>query len=265
MGHLRIKPTKRIAINFDVNKITEGVKVPQESKDFTKDYLSSTKLADEYGMDITIMFDNEMNYAFDYINNEKKVIMPEINPITIFYANALMSQKMLHQYKSKLLAKAVEVNSLADSEAIHPSDFSDFFQFSIIVVINLQASLETFLNYCIPENHVMFSNNDKEIKRPNIYDKIDYGITSIKKLNFEDSFDDQMILIKDLIQLRNDVIHLKPVTEETKTKYKNLFRRLIDFKFDECLLAVKNYINFYEANLIEECPCGINYYISIQS
>jgi glutathione synthase/RimK-type ligase-like ATP-grasp enzyme len=38
-----------------------------------------------------ILFEDEVIYGFDFLNNKDKLLIPEINPSTIFYANAAMS------------------------------------------------------------------------------------------------------------------------------------------------------------------------------
>ncbi|SEB00961.1 hypothetical protein SAMN05443667_11521 [Flavobacterium gillisiae] len=71
--------------------------------------------------------------------------------------------------------------------------------------------------------------------------------------------------IDKLIQLRNDIVHLKPV-EKTNSGYKGIYRDLLDFDFQKTILAVKIFMNFYENNLIEECQCGKNlFYDTIEN
>lgn len=59
------------------------------------------------------------------------------------------------------------------------------------------------------------------------------------------------------------MIHLKPDNEETKSKYKAPYRKLLDFKFNETVEAVKVFINYHQKDLIEECNCGKDFYFDI--
>ncbi len=93
---------------------------------------------------------------------------------------------------------------------------------------------------------------------------MDIGILKVKSKSFQNDYQNEYNVIKDLIHLRNDIIHLKPIVEDTNTKYKKLFRRVIDFDYDYIAKAVKEYINFYEPGLVEECPCGKEYYFDLR-
>jgi hypothetical protein len=261
MIHLRLKPTQRIKTEFNIVEESKTLEIPDQSKDLAQEYLKSEKLSDEYEMDLTLFMEDEIIYGFDYLYNGNKIIIPEINPALIFYSNAIMSFIKLNQFKKTLLENSPLVR--ASEINIDPKFFGNYFQLATNTIINLQATIENFLNNSIPDNFIILSNNNKEIKRPNIHDKIDYGIVKLKGKNFEENSEDDYLLVKELIDLRNDIIHLKPIQEDTNTKYKKLFRRVIDFDFENGILAIKKFINFYEPNLIEECPCGKEYYYDI--
>lgn len=261
MIHIRLKPTQRIQTGFKASELTNDIEIPQESKDFAKEYMTSNLLADDYGMDLMLFMDNEVIYGFDYLFNGKKVIIPEINPALIFYSNALMSYKNLDQFRITLLENSPTVQNF--HTALDSKLFGKFFQLAVNCIINSQATIENFINNSIPNDFKILSDNNKVIKNPNIHDKIDYGMVKFYDKCFEDNFEKEYELIKDLIEIRNDIIHLKPGKEITNTKYKNLFRRVIDFNFKGGILAVKSFINFYSPNLIEECPCGKEYYYDI--
>jgi len=67
------------------------------------------------------------------------------------------------------------------------------------------------------------------------------------------------------IELRNKIVHLKPIKEETNTKYKDVYRSLLRFNYGYSLKTVRDYINYFEPNLIEDCNCGNEYYYSIDN
>lgn len=261
MVHIKLKPTQRIKADFNVSEVTDSVEITQESKDFAKEYMSSNLLAEDYGMDIVLFLENEIIYGFDYLFNGQKIVIPEINPVLIFYSNAIMSHKNLNQCRTVLLENSPTVQNLQTK--LDSKLFGKYFQLAANCIINSQATIENFINNSIPDNFEIFSNNGKVIKRPNIHDKIDYGIVKIYEKSFEENHEKEYQLVKELIDIRNDIIHLKPDKEITNTKYKNLFRRVIDFNFEDGILAVKCFINFYSPNLIEECPCGKEYYYDI--
>ena len=235
MIHILLKASKRIKTNFNIPKVTSEVKIPQESLDFAKEYQASDKYAEEYDKDLALVFDEQIVFGFDYLDNGKKLIIPEINPILIFYSNAIMSHKQIDKYRGILLKNSQDVKRIKG--AVDPAYFGDFFQLAINFIVNLQGTIESFLNYSIPEDYVFLSVNNREIRRPNIHDKIDIAITELCNKSFEEYDLEKYLLIKDLIQLRNDIIHLKPIEGETNTKYKKLFRRVLDLDYDKTVIA----------------------------
>lgn len=261
MSHIRLKPTKRIQTGLDLVEEIKKVEIPQSSKDFAEEYSKSKKLSDEYNMDLMIISGREVIYGFDYLYNDNKILIPEINPVLIFFSNAIMSYSKLEIFKKKLLDNSPLVMKLDNK--LDPEIFGNYFQLAANSIINLQAAIENFINNLLPDDFIFESNNNKIIKRPNIHDKIDFGIVKLKEKNFLNHNKEEYLIIKELIDLRNDIIHLKPIKEHTNTKYKRLFRRVIDFDFNKGNLAVKNFINFYEPDLIEECKCGKDYYYDL--
>lgn len=119
------------------------------------------------------------------------------------------------------------------------------------------------MNQAIPADHEFVSKNGKKIKTPNIHDKLD-EIQKIKSKDFEGQFENKFTLIKNIINFRNDIIHLKPSKEQTNTKYKDFYRFAIDFPYNEAIYAVRDFINYFEPDLIEECRCGNEYFYNIE-
>ncbi|HJR99960.1 MAG TPA: hypothetical protein VJ780_03405, partial [Flavobacterium sp.] len=133
-----------------------------------------------------------------------------------------------------------------------------YFQLTINCIINLQATLESFANRIIPEDYLYLNKFGDPVQRTVTY-KLNTVIPIIKKIDFQQRKHRKYnICIDKLIQLRNDIIHLKP-TQKTNTAYKHVYRDLLNFDYQKAILSVKTFINFYEPNLIEECACGNNY------
>tara|TARA_B100000929_G_scaffold271882_1_gene243056 strand:- start:427 stop:1215 length:789 start_codon:yes stop_codon:yes gene_type:complete len=258
MIHTKLKPSKKFDINFHPSELTRDIEIPEESKEIAKNYLGSETLAENEGYDLMIMLDDCVIYGYDYNYKNKKVFIPELSPITIFYSNAIMSFGQLEHYKNELLTKSAHADDI--QQMVNFNHFGTFFQLGVNCIINLQASLESFLNQKIIGNHT-FLNKKGKPRRPNIYDKIEKGIQAVTKLDYKN--EQNLEAIKDLIQVRNNIIHLKPEQEITNTRYKTTFREVISFDFKIAVKAIKDYINFYEPNLIEECSCGKEFYYDV--
>lgn len=64
--------------------------------------------------------------------------------------------------------------------------------------------------------------------------------------------------IINLKDFRNEVVHTKKQVKD-ETYYQKLFIKALDFDYTSCLMAVKNFINYYQNDLVEECNCGGNF------
>ena len=263
MNHIKLKSTIKLTPNFDICKVTKGMELPLKSESFIEEYLNSTKISDEYDADLFLIVDDSIIAAFDYLYKGKKLAIPEVNPVMIFYSNALMTHKKLKEFKERLFEFSPEINQVGIK--VNLNYFSDYFLLASNCIVNLQSAIECFINQIIPANYVYFTSKGSRLKRrPTIHEKIDVAVVKIKKINFKASYEQEYALIKKLVDLRNDIIHLKPTSEKTNTKYKDLFRRVVDFDFENTTIAVKKYINFYESNLIENCSCGKDIFYDIR-
>lgn len=258
MGHIKIKPSLKIDVNFDINEVLKNANYSKESKSLISSYMNSEKFAEHYDYDLLLQTDNSLIAGFEYLYNNKKVFMQEVNPITIYYSNAVMSSYLIEDYKSICLEKATKGK-------ISGHAFGNFFQLAFNCIINLQTSIESFLNYILNEHRYVFYDKNNRIRKASIHEKIEIALPEITKKVFKDEYAFQYMSIKKLIVLRNEMIHLQPDKEDTNTKYKIPYRKIIDFDFAETIDAVKIFLNYHKENLIEECGCGKDFYFEIMS
>lgn len=256
LTHIKFKPTKRHGIIFHPKEF-DDIEVPKESVAFAKRVLNSKKTIDKFGQDLMLMYEDEVVYGFDLYNSGDKIIIPEINPATIFYSNAVMSYRNLILKRKSLLNDSPTLKN--HKKPTDPNIFGHFFQLATNCLINLQSALESFANRSIPENHEFKNKQGNEFK-PTLVHKLNITVPELNDNYFKKVHKKDNNIIRRLIELRNEIVHLKPAEENTNTKYKDVYRRLIGFEFLDAIHAVKKYINFYESNLIEECSCGKEYF-----
>lgn len=261
LTHTKLKPTTRIDIDFNPNEITDGIDIPEESQKTAIEIQSSKKTSDQYGYDVMMMFEDNIVYGFDVFHLGKKIVLPELNPVTIFYSNALMTHKNLITSQNSLIEDSPTLKD--HRKLVDQKKFGNFFQLATNCIINLQATIETYANSVITNEYQPIDKNGELIKKPSLDYKINTAIPEIKQDKFKRVNRNDDNIIRRIISLRNDIIHLKPSPEKTNTKYKDLYKRLIKFNYTEAVFAVKNFVNFYEADLIEECSCGKEYYYDL--
>lgn len=261
LTHIKFKPTKSIGKNFSIKEATKDIELPTDSKNFQKLYTTTDKLSDELGFDMFLEFEDSIVFGFDFLYKGKKMILPELNPTSIFFSNALMFHRNLIFTRENLYEKSPTYKEL--HKPIDQKIFAFFFQFSSNCLINLQSALESFANRHIPHDYIFTDKNGDKFD-PSVFHKIDKALPVIKGKKFKSKFKRDNLIIRLVIELRNEIIHLEPINENTNTQYKETYRKLIKFDYTKAILAVKNLINFYEPDLIEECNCGKEYFYDLE-
>ena len=257
MPHIKFKPTMSKTLDFNPQEL-EGVEVPEESKIIARNYQKSNKLNDG---SILLMFESQVVFGFDYLYQNEKRVVPEINPVTIFFSNAIMSHRLLIEHKKKLIENSPTVKNFQGK--VDTRHFGNFFQLATNMIINLQATIESLANRIIPKE-MKFIGKDGEHFDPSLFHKINIVLPEIKGLNFKTQYGKYNNFIRQLVELRNEIIHLKPAGE-INSAYKEVYRRMINFKYTETVQAVRTFVNFYEENLIEECECQKEFYYNLNT
>ena len=218
MSHIKLKASTEIEIKFNPSELDDSI-VPEESRKIAQKYMSSKTLAEEENFDIMLMYEKKVVFGFDYLDAGKKRMVIEINPVTIFFANSVMSFGMLNNYKQVLLSQSSEVGKL-NGEQTNLAHSGMFFQLAINCIINLQATLESLANRIIPETYPFLDKTGNPVDR-NVTYKLYNAIPNVKLIDFQKKSNRKHnIAIDKLIKLRNNIIHLKPKTE-TNTGYKD--------------------------------------------
>jgi hypothetical protein len=257
LTHIKLKPTRVIKTNFNTSEIGKDIEIPTESIELAENYQKSKKEIEDY--DIMIAFEDHIIFGFDFVEGKEKYIIPEINPTTIFYSNAVMSHRKLIFSREELFKNSPTTRNFTKTP-IQPNHFGYFFQLASNCIINLQSTVESFANRKIPKNYKCIGEDGKEFD-PSIFHKLNKLLPKLKNEKFQNKGDN--IRIKNLIELRNEIIHLKPIQDITNTEYKDTYRKLLKFDFTKAIISVKNFVNFYEPNLIEECSCEKELYYDI--
>ncbi|GIQ57644.1 hypothetical protein Flavo103_07800 [Flavobacterium collinsii] len=253
LPHIKFKPTIKQKIDFHPSEL-DKIAVPEESKIRAKKYQKSNELNDG---SIILMFEDNVVFGFDFLYNKEKYIVQEINPVTILYSNAVMCHRLLVDKRNQLISGSPKVKG-SHRVITNPSDFANFFQVSVNMIVNLQATVESFANRLIPNDLGFFDANGREFQ-PSIAHKINTTLPLIKgkKIKRKESN-----YLRQLIEIRNEIVHLKPAGD-VNSAYKIVYRKLINFKYFEVLQAVKTFVNFYEEGLIEECSCEKEFFYNI--
>ncbi len=193
--------------------------------------------------------------------NGKQVYIPEPNPTLIYFNNAYFQNKEIDKLKK-------ELNSLFQSDNYLNEDLKHklyhYFGMCCGFITFLFSSIESMMNQVIPNdyefkqkksNKTEVFNKDQIQRHISFDDKLKLVLTDILGKSFSKSHPSQYVHITNLKEFRDNIIHTK-MDEKDHTPYAQIFKRSFTFKYNDTLLAVRELINFYEPNLIEECQCG---------
>lgn len=220
----------------------------------------------EMGHGIVLTASNYLISTFKYVDkNNLAVYIPEPDLIVLYFDTGRAYTRHLKKDKENLF------NHLTDADALLKY-FFNYFSAASISITNLFNSIEASINRAIPDDFIYiekargkhgetFTQTNKEgIERDiNFEDKIKKVLPAATKKNYAQKHNSKYeFIIKQLKPLRDEVIHAKSFN--ASFVYQKLYNDMMNFDFERSLSIVKDFINFYHDNLIEECNCGSDLY-----
>lgn len=212
---------------------------------------------------IQIMEDGEVVFSFFYNDHGNACTIPLANPVLIYFNTAQMHLRNIYSRRTALLGL---FRGKTDINEDAMKLFYEFFGLTSSFITMLMTSLEAFVNQHIDKDYKYEKPEQKKYMRVYDYEQIlrwislDEKIEEIINKKYSKSFAKTYPLkydfVRNLKDIRDRIIHTKQ--GENHHGYIELFRKSLDFKFSECIEAVRDFINFYEPSLIEACPCNID-------
>lgn len=258
--HIKKKPINSIKVSEEIIE-----QLPESSALDLSNAIKTLKprdVKDKNGF--LIMDTGDVILSFFYNDNGNICAIPFANPILVYFHTARNTLVDIH-IKRKDLLGLFRGDLKIDEKYLHL--FYDFFGMTSSFVVLLMTALEAFVNQKIPIDYKYYKNEfDKFIK---VYDsdqiqrwitleeKIEQILNVISLKNFSKHYPNRYIFIKNLKELRDNIVHTKK--GEGLETYSELFIKTLNFKFDNSIEAVRDFINYYEDSLIEPCNCGVDY------
>lgn len=258
MKHLVKKYVKSIKVGDDVVDVIDNAPIDEK----VLSGISESKMAGYYAMAMTD--DNQLVQTFKYVNDGNVFLIPEPDPIIIYFDTARHFHKTIDQRKSDLFSKLSSQGF--NFNAVH-GDFYWYFSTACNYAIFLFLSIEAFVNKTIPndfEYRKQIQNRKTELYDKNqiqrsieFLEKIKSVLPTATNKNFVQEFAHKYELIKKLKEFRDEIVHTKSFEGKSSPNfYEKLFVTSLDFEFEETLFAARDFINYYQPDLIEECKCG---------
>ncbi len=256
MKHIK----KKFLVSHNVTE--DGYEYMQTVKP-TKDDISKYQAGDFEDYIPHILTDSKkFIQCFKYTTGNETFFIPEPNPIVIYFSNAQSNLSQIYEQRENLIlslkTKGGDVGNVMNS-------FYNFFGYVSNYVTSLFNSLEAFMNHHIPNDfeYRRYSKqktelyNKEQIQRQITFEeKIKKVIPQVKEKSFHRHQSHKFEIILKFKDFRDEIVHTKVDEKSAPNLYHKLFSKSLDYDYIETINTVKDYINYYEPDLIEKCNCG---------
>ena len=261
MKHLKKKYVLHLKVDQDIRKVIDNA--PEHKEEV--DRIMSSNLEGYYG--ITITENNDLVQTFKFEENGNVFMIPEPDPVVIYFDSA-------RHYFNQIAGQREKVFENTTMFASHVSattgDFYWYFSLASSYAIFLYTSIEAFINKMIPNDYVY--QRSVQDKRTELFNKsqvqrhLEFSEKLLKVLpeitgkNFVIDHTHKYEQIKNLKKFRDEIAHTKSYdSTQGPNRYENLYSTSLGFEYEKTLIYVKDFINYYQQNLIEICECGQDY------
>lgn len=203
---------------------------------------------------------NEKLFGFVHNYHGKYIPVPLPDFTLVYYDFAYRSNIWRKDHEKDIFNKLSDVSLFSE---VNGKELYYFVGHATATIINLFSSIESFVNHLIPDNGTYLENKNN---RTEIYNKSQIQEflpfwDKLKKVlphfyngkNFFQSPTTPNQHIVKLKDLRDEIIHTK--SDNSGESRIELFKKLVKFNYDATLEAVAKFMNFYQSDYIEPCPC----------
>lgn len=203
--------------------------------------------------------------AFPVKVNNGNIVIP-IPDLSLVYFDAAYNLNILRkEYETKMYEKLAlknEVNELNEINEDATNEIYKYYGFASSCIILLFTSLESFINFMIPDNgeYKKETNTKTEIYNKsqiqrfiNFNDKMKKVIPYFHKKDFFNKQTPTNQYIDDLKKVRDEIVHSK--SESTFLVQETLMKKILEFKYEKTFDSIRKYMNFYKPGYIEDCDC----------
>ncbi|HYF70247.1 MAG TPA: hypothetical protein VD884_19040 [Ohtaekwangia sp.] len=261
MKHIKRKFTHQVVLSEEV--MTKVNSTPSDKSLSISKALGDDSIASEF--DAWIITDkNYCAKGFRYKSGGSNLLVPEPEPVLVYFNIAQTNYSLIetHGNRQKLLELLKEFK---DATKIMHSLYA-FMGYSSSFAIFSFMAIECLANRVIPDNYLIRNElklkteefNIDQIQQFEFLKKIKDILPEVtgKKFWKDHPVDYQRII--DLKDFRNEIVHTKKQVKD-ETYYRKLFIKALDLDYAACLESVKNFINYYQKDLVEECKCGADF------
>ena len=253
MKHIKKKFLNQVSISQEINELLDkeiGAK---------KIDISKQKIPKGFVPFFTT-YDNLLYSAFQVKIGSKTRIIPEPDPILVYFHTAYSNYKSIPEVKNKLIEQTE--TTLGTEPAIN--ELYEYFGLVSSYVIFLFTAIESTMNRCIPKDYIHTAiltnkteiHSKEQIERNFSFERKLKVLNEITGKNFEKNYKMKYQHLINLKNFRDDIIHTKSVNQG-ETAVNHNYRRAFNFDYENTIKAVKDFCNYYIGkDLIVDCDCS---------
>lgn len=193
--------------------------------------------------------------------NGTELVIPIPDLTLVYYNNAYLNNLVRKEQEKKLFKKLLDKSEITEDVV---NELYDYIGVACSAIIQMFTSIESFTNHLIPDD-IPYINNERkdrtelytkeQIQRHiKFWDKMKKVLPYYHTKNFFKKTTPTNSHIIKLKELRDEIIHTK--SKQVYESQSKLIERLLKFKYDETLLAIRKFMNFYISEYITECDCN---------
>jgi len=234
------------------------------SGDSLKEALKSLKYKDVKEKHALLVMDSgELIRSFFFNDKGRACTIPLANPVLVYFNFAQSHLKNIDTTREKLL-KSFTGDEEITEDALQL--FYGYFGQVSSFVMMLMTSMESFVNQKLDPTQTYSKPEGSKFIRIYDYNQIQRWIPFSEKVteildiqqakSFKRNYPLKQQHLENLKSLRDLIVHTK--AGDKPDAYDELYRKALGFNFLDTIHSVKDFINLYEENLVEPCPCGID-------
>lgn len=260
MKHIKRKFNQQIKLQFDPEEIFKDLPHEPPPRDITE---IVTKTPDNY-IGYVFTTDNEVIKCFKYQNAKHSLMIPEPDPVLVYFNTAQISYSNIEAHGSR--ARLIKSLSIFQDMTPVMHNLYEFFSDASSFAIFSFMAMESFVNKLIPDQHIVRNVGKvkteefdvSQIQQMELMRKIREVLPSVTGKNFLKDHNDKYQILNSLKSFRDEVVHTKKQVKDS-TYYRGLFMLALDHDYQKSLTTVRDFINYYMPDLVEDCPCGANF------
>lgn len=191
--------------------------------------------------------------------NGTQIVMPIPDLTLVYYNNAYLNNITRKEQEKKLFKKLLNTSEITEDVS---NELYSYIGVASSAIIQMFTSIESFINHLIPDdqNYIHTKKDKTEIYTKEqiqfnikFWDKIKNVIPYFYSKNFFKKQTPTNSHIAKLKEIRDEIVHTK--SNKVFENQSQLIDKLLKFKYDDTLIAITKFMNFYKSDYITECDC----------